>query len=132
MQTNPSRLPQVVRLVCALMAAYVVLTVDASNHAAASAQPVDDYRQIIASRGRIPDTVRLEQLTSLYLKGRQQAATVSTIDGQPARWVSRVAEVAGVRERAPVALAAVKSIDEASLPAAAKLEWRYLLHVVTA
>ena len=114
------------------MAASVVLTVDASINAAAFSQPVDDYRQIIASRGRIPDTVRLQQLTSLYLKDRQQAATVSTMDGQPARWVSRVAEVAGVRERAPVALAAVKSIDEASLPAAAKLEWRYLLHVVTA
>ena len=85
-----------------------------------------------SSPGRLPDTVRLEQLTSLYLKDRQQAATVSTIDGQPERWVSRVAEVAGVRERAPVALAAVKSIDGASLPAAAKLEWRYLLHVVTA
>lgn len=132
MQTYPSGLAQGVRIVCALMAAWVVLTVEGSNHAAAFAQPVDDYRQIIASRGRIPDTVRLEQLTSLYLKDRQQAVTMAAIEGQPARWVSRAAEVAAVRRRAPDALAAVRSIDEARLPAAARLEWRFLLHAVTA
>jgi len=132
MQTNPAGLPREVRIVFALMAAWVVLTADASNHAAAFAQPVDDDRQIIASRGRIPDPVRLEQLTSLYLKDRQQAVTMAAIEGQPARWVSRAAEVAAVRRRAPDALAAVRSIDEARLPAAAKLEWRFLLHAVTA
>lgn len=124
--------PHWVGRVFALTATCVALTLEASSHPSAFSPPVDDYREILASRGRVPDTVRLEQLTSLYLKDRQEAATVSAIDGQPVRWVSRAAEVAAVRERAPVALAAVNSINEASLPAAAKLEWRFLLHVLTA
>lgn len=54
MQTKPSGPPQGVRIVFALMAAWVVLTVDVSNHAAAFAQPVDDYRQIIAPADASP------------------------------------------------------------------------------
>jgi hypothetical protein len=46
--------------------------------------------------------------------------------------MSRGAEMAIARERAPLALAARKSIDEAELPPAAKLERRFLLHEFTA
>jgi uncharacterized protein (DUF885 family) len=92
----------------------------------------DSYEEIIASRGKTPDPTRLEELIALYLRDRRVAPTVSVVNGQQARWMSRAVEVAAARQRAPLALAALNSIAEETLPAPAKLEWRFLKHVVKA
>lgn len=92
----------------------------------------DSYEEIIAPRGKVPDPARLDELIALYLRDRRLAPTLSVANGQQARWTSRVAEVAAARRRAPLALAAVNSITEDTLSAMAKLDWRFLKHVVKA
>jgi len=100
----------------------------------AAQEPSDvTYGQIISSRGRIPEGLRLERLIALYLKNRQGVPKVSVVDGEKVRWISRNAsDIAAKRRQTSIALDAARSINEARLSSQEKVDWRLLLHVTKA
>jgi hypothetical protein len=92
----------------------------------------DEYRQVMDARGRQSETIRLERLISLYMQDKRGRLTSTVVNGQKALYVSLSdSEVAQAKERAGLALTAVRSIKEDDLPPTAKVDFRMLLHLTT-
>jgi len=121
----------IVLCVCSVTTLPVVLPAQERPSAVNLPSPADSYSQIIASRGKLPDTVRLERLISLYLSARQSLPRLSVVNEQNVRWIGRSAsDLARAKQSSALALEAVQSISETRLPPSARLDWRFLLHIL--
>lgn len=86
------------------------------------------YKQIIATRDRVPDPQRLEQLIAQY-RGEFEIERVDTaqLDGQRIAWVSYASDKLALWQTIfDLRLEAVRSFDPSKLDAAARLDWRVL------
>lgn len=91
-----------------------------------------DYASIVAAKGKMSETERLQRLIRIYLAEDLPPPSVTTAGGHRAVWVSRSeARFAADRRRAAARLEAVRSIDAAVLDPSARLDWQVLRSIAT-